>query len=73
MLNQGNFDLVFVSILEWIYMDKELNGLVYNASISLMLLSKDLERTDVCDFLLPNVLNVIDEHREEEVLVNRVK
>lgn len=73
MLNQGNFDLVFVSILEWIYMDKQLNGLVYNASISLMLLSKDLERTDVCDFLLPNVLNVIDEHREEEVLVNRVK
>lgn len=73
MLNQGNFDLVFVSILEWIYMDKQLNGLVYNASISLMLLSKDLERTYVCDFLLPNVLNVIDEHREEEVLVNRVK
>ncbi|XP_039687317.1 importin subunit beta-3 isoform X3 [Medicago truncatula] len=72
-LNQGNFDLVFGSILEWTYRDKELKGLAYNASISLMLLSQELKRTDVCDFLLPNLLSIIDEHGEEEVLVDRVK
>jgi len=72
-LNQGNFDLVFGSILEWSYRDMELKGLAYNASISLMLLSQELERIDVCDFLLPNLLSIIDEHEEEEVLVDRVK
>jgi len=72
-LNQGNFDVVFGSILNWTYADKELKGLAYNASISLMLLSQELKRTDVCDFLLLNLLSIIDEHGEEEVLVDRVK
>ncbi|MCH84857.1 importin beta, partial [Trifolium medium] len=73
-LNRGNFDLVFGNIVELIYsMDQELKNLAYNASMSLMLLSNDLQRTEICDFLLPILLNMIDQQGEEEVLVNRVK
>jgi hypothetical protein len=44
-LNHGNFDLVFGNILELVYsMDQELKNLAYNASMSLMLLSKDLHK-----------------------------
>ncbi|XP_058748080.1 uncharacterized protein LOC131620907 [Vicia villosa] len=73
-LNQGRFDLVFSNILELIYsMDRELKKLAYNAALSLMVLSKGLLRTEICDVLLPILLNIIDEHGEEEILEDRVK
>ncbi|XP_058752324.1 uncharacterized protein LOC131625486 [Vicia villosa] len=73
-LNEGRFDLVFSNILEFVYSeDRELKALAYNASMSLMLLSKGLRRTKICDILLPILLNIIDQHGEEEIVVDRVK
>ncbi|CAL5203234.1 unnamed protein product [Lathyrus oleraceus] len=73
-LSRGNFELVFGNILEFIYStDQEIKGLAYNASISLMLFSKDLQRTDICDFLVPVLLNIVDQHGEEEILMSRLK
>jgi len=73
-LNQGNLDLVFSTIVNLINsMDQELKALAFNASLSLMLLSKDLQRTDVSDIVLPILLNIINQHGEEEILLNRIK
>ncbi|XP_039687991.1 uncharacterized protein [Medicago truncatula] len=73
-LNQGNLDLVFSNISNLINsMDQELKALAFTASLSLMLLSKDLQRTDVYDILLPILLNIINQHGEEEILGNRIK
>ncbi|CAK8566680.1 unnamed protein product [Lathyrus sativus] len=73
-LNQGKFDLVFSNVLKLIYsMDWELKTLAYNASTSLMLLSKGLQRTDICDILVPVLLNIIDQHGEEVILENRLR
>lgn len=72
-LNEGNFDLVFTHLLNFNFsMDDELKALAYNASISLMIFSKDLQRTQVSDTLLPILLSFIDEQGEEQVLVNSV-
>ncbi|XP_058752345.1 uncharacterized protein LOC131625511 [Vicia villosa] len=73
-LNRGSFELVFANILQSIYStNEEVKGLAYNASISLMLFSKDLQRTDICDFLVPILLNIVDQHGEEEILLSRLK
>lgn len=73
-LNQGKFDLVFSNILKFIYsMDWELKTLAYNASMSLMLLSEGVRRTEICDILLPILLNIIDQHVEEDILEDRVR
>ncbi|KAL5076923.1 hypothetical protein RYX36_015907 [Vicia faba] len=73
-LNQGRFDLVFSNILTLVYSeDRELKTLAYNAATSLMILSKGLQRTEICDVLLPILLNIIDQHGEEEIVEDRVK
>ncbi|CAK8566679.1 unnamed protein product [Lathyrus sativus] len=73
-LSRGNFDLVFASIFQSIYStDEVIKGLAYNASISLMLFSKELQRTDICEFLVPVLLNIVDQHGEEEILLSRLK
>ncbi|WJX31050.1 hypothetical protein P8452_19527 [Trifolium repens] len=73
-LNHGSFDTVIGIILELVYsVDNELKALAYNAAISLMLLSKDLQRTDVCEMLLPVLLNLIDQHGENVGLVSKLK
>ncbi|CAJ2640673.1 unnamed protein product [Trifolium pratense] len=72
-LNQGNFDLVVLKNSEFIYsMDQDLKALAYDSSISLMLLSKNFQKTDLYDSLLLILLNIIDQHGDEQVLVNRV-
>ncbi|WJX36975.1 hypothetical protein P8452_24799 [Trifolium repens] len=72
-LNQANFDLVVLKISEINYlMDQELRALVYDSSISLIILSRDFQRTDVYDSLLLILLNIIDQHGENEVLVYRI-
>ncbi|CAJ2640681.1 unnamed protein product [Trifolium pratense] len=73
-LNDGRFDLVCAKILESVYSDdNESKALGYNAAISLMLLSKDLQRTNVSEILLPMLLNIIDQHEEDAGLVSKLK
>ncbi|WJX36971.1 hypothetical protein P8452_24796 [Trifolium repens] len=73
-LSHGRFDIVLGIIWELVYSeDNELKALAYNAAISLMLLSKDLQRTDVCETLLPMLLNLINQHGENVGLVSKLK
>ncbi|KAK2386407.1 importin-5 [Trifolium repens] len=73
-LSHGRFDTVLGIILELVYSeDNEMKALAYNAAISLMLLSKDLQRTDVCETLLPMLLNLINQHGENVGLVSKLK
>jgi hypothetical protein len=73
-LSHGRFDTVLGIILELVYSeDNEMKPLAYNAAISLMLLSKDLQRTDVCETLLPMLLNLINQHGENVGLVSKLK
>ncbi|XP_024634685.2 importin subunit beta-3 [Medicago truncatula] len=60
-LDQGNFDAVYSDLLKFAYSQKEdLQELTFNASLTVMKMSKDLERTEVCDSLLPILLGFID-------------
>lgn len=60
-LDQGNFDAVFSDLLKFAYSQKEdLQELTFNASLTVMKMSKDLEKTEVCDSLLPILLGFID-------------
>ncbi|PNX62423.1 importin-5, partial [Trifolium pratense] len=73
-LNQGNFNVVYTKLLQYFCLeDSKLNKLAYNGSISLMLLSKDLQRTDVSEIFLPKLLNFIIQHRKDEGLVSTLK
>jgi len=59
-LDQGNFNAVFSDLLEFASSQKEdLQELTFNASLTVMKMSKDLERTEVCDSLLPILLDFI--------------
>ncbi|XP_050880054.1 uncharacterized protein LOC127083762 [Lathyrus oleraceus] len=72
-LNQGNFDLVFSIVSELVFsMDQELKALAYNSSISLISSSKDIQTTKLSDSVFPILLNTIDQHGEEVVLMNRI-
>ncbi|AES70924.2 importin-like protein [Medicago truncatula] len=72
-LNQGNLYRVVLSISKYVSsMDQELKALAYDSSISLILLSNDFLKNEVSNSLLRNLLNIIDQHGEEEVLVNRI-
>jgi len=72
-LNQGNLYRIVLSISEFVHlMEQELKALAYDSSISLILLSNDFLKNEVSDSLLRNLLNIIDQHGEEEVLGNRI-
>jgi hypothetical protein len=73
-LNRGGFDIAYTAVLQSFYTKgKKSEALAYNASISLLLLSKDLQRTDVSEILLPILLNIIGQHREDEGLMTKLK
>jgi len=74
-LDQGNFDAVFSDLLKFANSQKEdLQELTFNASLMVMKMSKDLERTEVCDSLLTLLLGFIDlQGAEDEDLLDMVK
>ncbi|PNX60555.1 hypothetical protein L195_g051990, partial [Trifolium pratense] len=73
-LNRGGFDIAYTAVLQSFYTKgRKSEALAYYASISLLLLSKDLQRTDVSEILLPILLNIIGQHREDEGLVTKLK
>ncbi|XP_073226003.1 uncharacterized protein [Cicer arietinum] len=74
-IDQGHFDFLFNNLITAINSsDNELQELTFNASWTVMRMSRDLERTDVCDSLLPLLLCLIDlHHGEEDELLDMLK